>query len=616
VTPDHHFNSRLGALRRAVALRPDSAEAHYSLGLALRMQGALSEAIQSYRRAIELRPDSADQYNNLGDALQETRRYDDAIAAYRKALALRPAFVEASYNLATALQDSGRLDESITAYRQTLRLAPALAEAHNNLGNALSAAGRKQEAINAHKQAFMLYCDACRTAPAQPRFQFMAGISAWNAGLHDQAGIYLREAVRLQPTDHGLHYRLADWCLDRGDFAGALRHSARALELGPDDPQSLVCRALVLEAHGRLPEAWDFTQRLLKTPFRSAKLGALYARLAPGTGQERAALHEIDRLIGKGGLAASDNRLLRLAAATLLDRLGRFDDAFASAQAGHVCEADSYDPARIERLVQCQIEYFTPAKLHDLPRASIGSRRPVFIIGMPRSGTSLVEQILASHPQVYGTGELKAISNILEQLDGPASGADGYPQCLDRLTVLEADRHASTYLHIINELNQTASFVTDKMPTNFLSLGIIATLFPDAHVIHCTRNALDTCISCYLTNFAAGHDVSRNLEHLGAYYRQYRRLMNHWTRNLNFPMLEVRYEDVVADQPGQSRRMLEFLGLQWDDRCAAFHKTARQVKTASFNQVNQPIYSTSVNRWQNYARHLAPLRAALGEHAD
>jgi len=465
-----------------------------------------------------------------------------------------------------------------------------------------------------YKQALTLYRDACQADPEQPRFQFMAGISAWNSGLRDEAGIYLREAVRLEPTQPIVHHALAEWYLDHGDYAEALRHSNRAIELGAGDPQLAVCRASVLEASGKRREAWACTQRLLATTFRSAKLAALYARLVPGTGQEQAALNLIDQQIRVRGLAAGEQRLLRLAAAALLDRMRRFDDAFAFAQSGQACEPNSYNPAHIEQSVQRQLDYFTPAKLHELPHSSHGSRRPVFIIGMPRSGTSLVEQILASHPQVYGAGELPTINNIADSMGG--RGVDGYPQCLDGLSVRLADKHAANYLRVIHELNATATFVTDKMPMNFLNLGIIATLFPDAHVIHCTRNALDTCISCYLTNFAIGNDPARNLAHLGAYYRHYRRLMQHWTRKLNFPALEVRYEAVVGDVSNQAHRMLDFLGLPWDDRCTAFHKTSRHVTTASRNQVNQPIYSTSVSRWRNYDKHLAPLRKAIGEWAD
>jgi tetratricopeptide (TPR) repeat protein len=467
-----------------------------------------------------------------------------------------------------------------------------------------------------YKQALTLYLEACQADPEQPRIQFMVGICAWNVGRHDEAGAHLRESVRLQPDQPMAHHGLADWCVDGGDFSGALHHSARAQELAPNDPHFAVSRAAILEACGKRQEAWEQVQGLLKTPFRLPRLAALYARLAPGTGHEQVALDLIDQETRSATTTGGEHRMLRLAAAGLLDRVRHFDGAFAFANSAHACEPNPYNPGEFEQQVQRQIDYFTPAKLHDLPRSSLGSQRPVFIIGMPRSGTSLVEQILASHPEVYGAGELTTISDISNRLCGSEWNADAYPQCLDALSVRTADKHASDYLRVLHELNQSARFVTDKMPTNFLDLGVISTLFPDAHVIHCTRNALDTCISCYLTHFAIGHLHARDLSHLGAYYRHYRRLMDHWTKKLNFPVLEVRYEEVVSDVPNQARRMLDFLGLPWDDRCTAFHNTSRQVTTASRNQVNQPIYSTSVNRWRNYDKHLGPLREALGEWAD
>jgi tetratricopeptide (TPR) repeat protein len=513
--------------------------------------------------------------------------------------------IQTEYSFARASMGVGRWSSGFAAELLELK--------DRNLAARKAAAAERLFANHQYVQALALCRDACRADPGQPHFQFMAGISAWNAGLHNEAGIYLREAVRLQPAQAFYQCTLADWCLDHGDFAAAMHHSARAIELAPGEAQTLVSRASVLEAHGQRKEAWPLVLRLLQSSFRSAKLAGLYTRLASGSGHEQAALNELHRQVHGGALSPADHRMLYLAAATLLDRLGRFDEAFVAAQAAHAHERLSYDPNWIEQVVRQQLDYFTPTRLHDLPRSTHGSRRPVFIIGMPRSGTSLVEQILASHPDVYGAGELTALSEILHNMGGFTDGPGGFPRCFDELSMRAADQHAASYLETIRRLNATSSLVTDKMPTNFLLLGLIAVLFPDAHVIHCTRNPLDTCLSCYLTNFAVGHDLAHDLEHLGGYYRQYRRLMDHWTGTLNFPMLEVTYEEVIADQLGQSRRMLEFLGLPWDARCATFHKSPRQTTTASANQVNQPIYNTSVNRWKNYEKHLAPLGKALAE---
>jgi len=462
-------------------------------------------------------------------------------------------------------------------------------------------------------EALTIYREACQADPQQARFQFMAGICSWAVGEYEQAGAYLREALRLEPNQPLAHHGLADWCVDCGDFPAALRHSQRATELAPNDSHFKASRAAILDACGERQAAWSLVQELLRTPFRSAKLAGLYARLAAGTGQEQSALELINQLLPSA--SNPEQRQLRMAAAGLLDKLGRYDEAFAFARSAHSFDPVQYDPNVIERRVQSGIEYFTRPKLNDLRRASHGSRRPVFIIGMPRSGTSLVEQILASHPQIFGAGELTAIQNIVARLVGLDAGADDYPRCLDAMPIRNADRYARDYLEAINELNASSRYVTDKMPHNFIYLGIIATLFPDAHVIHCTRSALDTCLSCYLTHFAIGHGFARDLTHLGHYYRQYRMLMEHWSRVLNMQVLELRYEAVVADQTGQTQRMLEFLNLPWDDQCLSFHCSVRHVTTASRHQVKQPIYSSSVNRWRNYAKHLEPLMAALGDYA-
>jgi hypothetical protein len=232
---------------------------------------------------------------------------------------------------------------------------------------------------------------------------------------------------------------------------------------------------------------------------------------------------------------------------------------------------------------------------------------------MPRSGTSLVEQILASHPQVYGAGELTALTDAIGAHTARAwTGGRPYPECLDGLTVEVADRMAAGYLATIDALDTTATYVTDKMHQNFAHVGMIDLLFPDAYVIHCTRDPLDTCLSCYLS-FLQGNDHAQDLEHLGFFYRDYQRLMGHWTSVLDVPIIEVKYEDVVRDTEVQTHRLLDWLGLPWDDRCLRYYENRRAVATLSAEQVRKPIYTSSVGRWKHYERHLGRLISALGD---
>ncbi len=227
---------------------------------------------------------------------------------------------------------------------------------------------------------------------------------------------------------------------------------------------------------------------------------------------------------------------------------------------------------------------------------------------MPRSGTSLVEQILACHPAVFGAGELSRLSEIA----CPAAIASwnqgrAYPQCFDVMSPGIANELAANYLSLIEKMSRSARYVTDKQPQNFAYLGHAELLFPGCRVIHCLRDARDTCLSNYLTEFRIGQEFSHDLSHVAGYYRDYVQLMAHWKKALSLPMLDVRYEDLVADQEGQTHRILQFLNLPWDARCLSFHKSDRPVSTASREQVRKPMYSSSIGRWKNYQAHIPEL---------
>jgi hypothetical protein len=236
----------------------------------------------------------------------------------------------------------------------------------------------------------------------------------------------------------------------------------------------------------------------------------------------------------------------------------------------------------------------------------------VFIVGMPRSGTTLVEQILASHPAVFGAGELDDIRQISAALPSLLGSANPYPECLAQAGQSSLTKIADRYLVHLRGLSSDARRITDKMPTNFLHLGLIELLFPQARVIHVIRHPLDTCVSCYFEEFTTTNSYAYDLEQMGIYYKQYERIMRHWKDVLKIRMLDVRYEELVDNQENICRQMIEFCDLEWDDRVLRFYETKRDVATPSFDQVRQPLYRKSIGRWKNYERHLGPLMRVLG----
>ena len=444
---------------------------------------------------------------------------------------------------------------------------------------------------------------------------YRLGVSQWRLG-GAQAGEHLRKAVQLSPEFAMGHAALAAWSLQYGQVESADQASRRALELAPNDNSVLQTRAAVLEVLGDLEGAWHLVERLVESGFQSMPLTRLYGRMAHYHGQQPQALALVQQQLQASNQSAQDRARLHFTAAELLDSLGRYDDAFDHARRGNQLARPAYDPAAHERTFDAFIRYFTRQRLSSLARARVRSDKPVFIVGMPRSGTSLVEQILASHPAVHGGGELEAMTGVwAATLQTLSARPAEYPACLDRLRVEQAGALGQRYLQALVSLSPTAAWITDKLPLNFLHLGLIALLLPGARVIDCRRDPRDSCLSCFMTMFEVGNDFKYALDHTAHFYCQYRRLMRHWQQALDLPILEVSYEELVRDAENQTRRMLTFLGLPWDERCLRFHENMRPVTTSSMQQVRRPLYQSSIGRWRNYERYLRELDSWFDEKA-
>jgi len=296
----------------------------------------------------------------------------------------------------------------------------------------------------------------------------------------------------------------------------------------------------------------------------------------------------------------------------LYDAQNNYQQAFEHYLAANQLKARTYNIEAFSTFVDGLISIFTPEFMSSVPRASHKSSRPIFILGMPRSGTTLVEQILACHTDVFGAGELEFIRHITAELLQTDEHGKFSTDCLSDLNVDTCNRFAGTYLEHLKELSAESRYVTDKMPQNFLGLGIISLLFPEARIIHCRRDPLDTCLSCFFHDFGATHPYAYNLEILGRYYKEYKRIMHHWQEVLGIPMFEVCYEELVADQEGMTRALLEYCDLEWDDKCLRFYDNKRTVSTLSYDQVRKPIYTRSIGRWKHYEPYLKPLIESLG----
>jgi Flp pilus assembly protein TadD len=460
-----------------------------------------------------------------------------------------------------------------------------------------------------YPEAVRQFQNAVRLAPNDPLLHFRLAYCAWRANDLALVEPHLNLAIRIDPHFASAHDALGQWHLFKAQYGPALTHSAIALQLSPANPDVIVSRAFVLAGFGDADAAWELIRPHMGNGALAERLAILYLQIASRIGHEQQAADWALQHLSRSMFPPAERPQLLFALSGVLDRLGQYDQAFAHARAARQLLHIPYNPDDHNRAISRRIEFFSPARMRSLPRAKHGSRRPVFIVGMPRSGTSLVEQILACHSDVHGAGELEDLLRIVSPFYDGRRGTG--PQSSGGSSAPDVEQMAREYLSIIESLNSSARYVTDKNPLNFTELGLIEQLFPDCRIIHCVRNPMDTCLSCYMTDISAGVTFCRDQSTLARYYNQYARLMAHWSQVLTVPILTVRYEDVVDDLSAQSHRILHFLDLPWEDRCLDFHANRRPVATASREQVRKPIYVSSVGRWQHYQQHLDELAVGI-----
>ncbi|MGN6370037.1 MAG: tetratricopeptide repeat-containing sulfotransferase family protein [Phycisphaerae bacterium] len=453
------------------------------------------------------------------------------------------------------------------------------------------------------------YTQLTRSYPFEWHLYWAIGICELRLGQLREAEGPLRRAVELNPNAPLAHSWLGEWFLRKAMIPQALHHTQLAAQLDPNDPTVLETRAWTLEAAGHMDEAWQIATSLQSRGNLSPSLARLLGRLAPKFKAEKAALHAINHLIAKG--LSPEDANLHFTAAALLDREGHYEQAFHAAQKGNAARRHQpYNPAEIEAEISRLLTFFSKDRLDKLSTGGAHSERPVFIVGMPRSGTSLVEQILASHPNVHGAGELELAYEMLLSAIRLSQGQ--YPDCLESLSQSQINQLGEEYLwSLVHLAPPHATRVTNKMPLNFTHLGLIQMTLPGARIIYIKRNPLDTCLSCFMTDFNVGNEFKYALPHLAHFYKQHQRLISHWKQTLRLPLLEIEYEQLVKNTEPETRRMLTFLNLPWHDNCKNFHQTHRTVATASVQQVREPIYDRSINRWKHYQPWLNDLISAL-----
>ncbi len=593
--------------QQAARLQPDLAEVHNTIGLLFKDQGSIDDAAANFQRAVTLRPDYVEAYFNLGLCGQDRHDPAAAEACFRHVIQLRPGYAEVHGALGSLLASTGRLDDAVASFRRALELKPDSAEVHRALGAVLASQCKWDQAISHYRLAIKLKPDFAE-----------AYINLGNALMDkdqgpkfgEEAAVCFRQALRFRPDDPEILLYLATALADMGCNQEAEASYRRVLELKPGHLTATAGVAMLLERRGEFDVAYALVAPMVDAGANDVQLLLSHADLLRHQDRREDAVAVLEQCLQQ----PMDNKRrvdVHFALGRLHDELRQYDRAFHHYQQANILDAKEFDVQKVVRQFDAFVAAFAPQRIGQRPRASNRSKLPVFIVGMPRSGTSLVEQILASHPLVHGAGELVDIHEIASQLPALLGTSNPYPQCLDDLTRRNIDPIARRHLDRLARFSRDAVRVTDKMPHNFMALGLIDLLFPGARVIHCVRDPIDTCLSIYFQRFNDFHGYARDLSSLGQYYRQYQRLMAHWKTVLRIPLMDVQYEELVENQEEVSRKLVEFCELEWDDRCLRFHESGRLVMTISYDQVRRPMYKKSVARWKNYERFLEPLVSAL-----
>ena len=593
------------AIRRALENRPTHGVASYTLGLALAEEGAFDEAHDLFARFVRKQPKHIDGLMNLGLVCLQTGKTAEAHKHLKRAAFLAPGNAVVQMNYANLLADTGRLDEAI-------RILEKLVAANPDMPDALFGLALCHERQGHPHRAVEILGRILSDHPDFGQAHGKLGLLLKTLGRLEEAEFHSRKAVELIPAEAELQYDLAEILFDHGKEAEGFAILGAILEKNPRSIAAHYSKGAHLQRAGH----FELARAVIET-IKAIDPGAVEAfRLQSVDGGFPFSdddIARIDMILADQNVGEEDKSHLNFVLAGYFDGRRDFDHAFAAAVSAnrYLEQALDYDSAAREAHLE-RIETVFDADFFARRReVGMSSNKPVFIIGMPRSCTSLVEKILASHSRVDGAGELPHFNAIRRALVDRAGG-DDYPECLDRLEASEAREIAAGYVGFLDQMSPSAAHVTDKMPDNLWNVGLIHLLLPDAKFVYCERDALDTCLSIFFQDFVDPLPYACALDRLAHYYTLNRRILAHW-RRIGMPIHMLDYARLLDDPRGQITALLGFLDLPWEESCLDYQSSAANVASASLWQVRQPLYRSSLGRSGNYADHLAELKARLSE---
>lgn len=553
---------------------------------------------------------SLKQATEMAAACYGKKKYQQAETICKEILNRFPDHVKSLNLLALIACQSGQYKTGLNFVSRSLQANANWEQTHTIEGMLLRRQGKLNEAVKSYETAI-------RLNPDNPDAHNNLSLVLQKLDLTERSETHGRTAIGLAPNSAVFHFNLGNIMMRQDRPEDAIGCFQKALDLNPRFLKALQQMGHALLQTGKLRQAQDFLEEAVKLDPADATSNFNLSKVKTYESEDPAFI-KLTSALEEGHYSKNDEIKVCFALGKMYDDIGDYGRAFRHFEEGNRLKLrrrvasgpERFSPERFTRFVSALIDTCTPAFFKRLEGAGNPTTVPVFIVGMPRSGTTLVEQILSSHSRVYGAGELLLLRSYMNRILKPEPSRE-FQGIVGEMRTETVRRLARHYLKQLPATPDGTMHITDKLPDNFNHLWLAALLFPNATVIHCQRDPMDTCLSCFTKNFTSTYEFTNDLEWLGRYYRDYRRLMQHWKAVLPFRILDVTYESVVTDLETEARRIVSHCGLEWDPQCLLFHKQRRMVQTASLAQVRQPIYSNAIGRWKLYADYLDPLRKSL-----
>ena len=595
-------------LKVLLKAKPNHAQTHLNLANSLYEQKLYDEAIKHYEAALKIDPNLIEAHIHCGIAHRMTKNYDAAIVCLQRALNLDKTNARAFHILGMVYVDIEDINRALHCLESATGLAPKQAEYRVSFASVL-------EKANLDFEAGLEYHRACEIDP-----NYLDGFTLYGAYLlkhhrYDEALECFTWASQLEPQNLDVLDQLGQTYLGMNDTDAALDKFNRSLQKEPKRLTSLQGKGQVFLELGNAAQGIRVCDEIIANDNEIPNGYLLKARMKKSKPDDGLVI-ELLRLVSKNDLDDETKQITHFALGKIFDDQNNYAEAFQHYTLGNKLKNKhlNYNRETDELGFSSLIEVFHTDLFNKYQHIGTESKLPVIIVGMPRSGTTLTEQIISSHPSVIGAGEVSFWGRTPTAMPLRLNTGTPYPDCVKEINTEQARDIANMYEATLRKIAGTKTkptHITDKMPHNFLYVGLIALLFPNVRIIHTKRDPIDTCLSIYFQNFNKSHMYASDLSNLGFHYKQYERIMRHWHKVLPGRIMDIHYEDTIADPEFWSRKLIDHIGLEWDDACLAPHKLERTVKTASHWQVRQPIYKTSVQRWKNYEQFLEPLIEAL-----